>query len=339
MNKRELIKAVLAGKQPAVVPYTMWSHMPQFDRDPVAITEKTYSFYKEYDIDLVKTMNNGMYSVEDFGCEIDYSEVIKGGVAKIIKTPINTGTDWKKIQEVSIEQGALKREQQYLALLLEKLKGENVPVVFTVFSPVTTADKMCGGKLTEYIAQGYGADIHAALEKIAMTTCKLVERVINMGADGVFLASQMSSFAVSDEHFYAEYGVPYDKKVLNASKGWCNILHVHGEDIMFDLLKDYPVQIFNWHAWQSLPTVEEATLFTGKTLLGGIERTNITKHHKNQLRHEIYETLKVTGGRHLILAPGCVIRYPLDKEMLLYVKNVKLEVEQVLSNKQQSNLK
>ncbi len=333
MNKRELIKKVLAGEKPPVVPYAMWSHMPQFDREPEKIAQKTYDFYKEYDIDLVKTMNNGMYSVEDFDCIIDYSEVIQGGVAKIVRTPVNQGGDWKNIQELSIEKGALKREQEYLYLLLDKLQGEDVPVVFTVFSPVTTADKLCGGKLMEYVKQGYGADIHAALERITATTCKLVEKVISMGADGVFLASQMSSFAVSNEPFYAEYGVPYDKKILEASMGWCNILHAHGEDIMFDLLKDYPVQIFNWHAWQSLPTVEEAAAFSGKTLLGGIERMDITRHNKNQLRHEIYETIKATGGRHLILAPGCVIRYPLDKEMLSYVKNIKSETEQFLRKK------
>jgi len=330
MDKRELIKAVLAGQQCKTIPYGMWSHMPEIDRNPEKIAEATYQFYKEYDVDIVKTMNSGMYSIEDYGCQIDYSEIAKGGVSKIISTPINKGEDWQKITELPINQGALLREQHYLEILLNKLQGENVPIVFTVFSPVTTANKLCGNKLMEYIKEGYGKDIHAALGKITATTCKLVEKVIAMGADGVFLASQMSSYAVSKEDFYEEYGVPYDKKVLNASKGWCNILHAHGDDIMFDLLKDYPVQIFNWHAWQSLPTIEEGQRFTGKTIMCGIERYDITNHNKNALRKEIYETIKATDGKHLILAPGCVIRYPLDKEMLSYVKKVKKESEEIL---------
>jgi len=330
MNKKELIKAILAGKQCGVVPYTLWSHMPMVDLDPAKNAEATYNFYKEYDVDIVKTMNNGMYSVEDYGCKIDYSAVPTGGSAKITSTPIHTGNDLAKVQEIPITAGALLREQRYLELLLEKLQKENVPVVFTVFSPVTTANKLCGNKLLQYIKEGYSSAIHAALEKITATTVKLVESVIAMGADGIFFATQMSSFAVSTEAFYAEYGAPYDKKVLNASKGWCNILHAHGDDIMFDLLKDYPVQIFNWHAWQSLPTVEEGQKFTGKTIMCGIERYDITEHHKNKLRTEIYNTLKATAGKHLILAPGCVIRYPLDREMLSYVKSVKQESEKVL---------
>lgn len=108
------------------------------------------------------------------------------------------------------------------------------------------------------------------------------------------------------------------------------MLHAHGDEIMFDLLKDYPVQIFNYHAWQSLPSMGEAQVCTGKTLMCGIERMDITNHRKNEIRNEIYESIKQTGGRHLILAPGCVIRYPLDKEMLAYVKKVKVEIEQAL---------
>lgn len=333
MNKKDLIKSVIAGENNGKIPYTMWSHMPDVDREPEAITQRTYDFYKTYDVDIIKTMNNGMYSVEDFGCKIDYSEIPHGGVAKIIESPVNVGEDWEKIKEVSIEKGALKREQEYLELLLKKLNGEQVPVVFTVFSPITTVNKLCGGKVVEYIEAGYSPDIHKALDAITSTTCKLVERVIKMGADGIFFATQMSSHVVCDDEFYAEYGVPYDKMILDTSKGWCNVLHAHGNDIMFDLLKDYPVQIFNYHAWQTLPTIEEAALFTGKTLMCGIERMDITNHHKNALRHEIFETIKATNGKHIILAPGCVIRYPLDDDMLAYIKKVKLEVEAVLLNK------
>ncbi len=330
MTKKELIKAVLAGRDVDHIPYSMWSHVPGVDRDPEAITKKTVDFYHKYDVDIIKTMNNGMYSCEDFGVQVDYSDVLTGGVAKVTYTPVQTGEDWAKVQEVSIDEGALKREQTYLKRLLEELKGEEVPVVFTAFSPVTTANKLCGGKIQEFVKEGYGKLIHQALDHIAETTAKLVARVTEMGADGIFFATQLSSFAMSTEAFYEEYGKPYDLKVLEASRGWCNVLHAHGDDIMFDLLKDYPVQVFNYHAWQSLPSMGEAAACTGKTLMCGIERMDITKHHKNAIRNEIYESIRQTGGKHLILAPGCVIRYPLDEEMLAYVKKVKVEIEKAL---------
>lgn len=330
MTKKELVKAAIEGKAMKQVPYAIWSHMPDVDRDVDAITERTYDFYKTYDVDLVKTMNNGMYSVEDFGCKVDFSDVPKGGVAKVVCTPIETGEEWLAIKEAPITEGALKRELTYLTKLLEKLDGEEVPVVFTVFSPITTANKLCAGKILEYIKEGYGPQIHEALKAITATTKKLVEKAIELGADGIFFASQMSSFTICDEDLFREYGAAYDMEVLNASKGWCNILHCHGTDIMFDVLKEYPVQIFNWHAWETLPTVEEVSHFLGKTIMGGIDRMDITNKRKNEVRHQIYETIKQTEGKHLILAPGYVIRYPLDERMLAYVKQVKDEVEKVL---------
>lgn len=331
MTKKELVKAAIQGEAMKQVPYAIWSHMPDVDRDVPAIVARTYNFYKTYDVDVVKTMNNGMYSVEDFGCEIDFSDVPKGGVAKIVSTPIEKGEDWLAIKEVPITEGALKRELTYLEQLLEKLEGEEVPIVFTVFSPITTANKLCGGKIWEYIKDGYGPQIHEALKAISNTTKKLVEKAIEIGADGIFFATQMSCYGICDEELFREYGATYDKEVLSASKGWCNVLHCHGNDIMFDVLKEYPVQIFNWHAWESLPTVEEVSHLLGnKAIMGGIDRMDITNKHKNNVRHQIYETIKQTGGKHLILAPGCVIRYPLDEHMLAYVKQVKDEVEKVL---------
>lgn len=330
MTKKELIKSVLKGKKPNHIPYSMWTHMPGIDLDPVKITQKTVEFYKKYDIDIIKTMNNGMYSCEDFGAKVDYADVLTGGVAKVVSTPVNKGEDWENIKEAPIDQGALKREQKYLSLLLEELKGEEVPIIFTVFSPITTANKLCEDRIQEFVKEGYGKQIHHALQKITNTTCKLVEKVIEMGADGIFFATQMSNYSVCSEEFYAEFGAPYDIRVLKASKGWCNVLHAHGNDIMFDLLKDYPVQIFNYHAWQSLPSMEEAAIFTNKTLMCGIERMNITNHKKNQIRQEIFESIKQTHGKKLILAPGCVIRYPLDDDMLSYIKKVKVEIEQTI---------
>lgn len=59
----------------------------------------------------------------------------------------------------------------------------------------------------------------------------------------------------------------------------------------------------------------------------GLERMDITDGHKNEIEHQIYETFRETGGRHVILSPGCVIRYPLDPDMLSFVRKAKEEIE------------
>lgn len=197
MTKRERCMAAVKGEKPDKIPYSLWSHMPQFDHDADAITEKTYEFYKAYDVDFIKTMNNGMYSIEDFGAVIDYSEVAKGGMAKLVSTPIETAEDWTKLTVKPLTEGAIARELHYLEMILEKVKADDVPVIFTVFTPITTANKLCGGKIGQYIHQGHGEEVKAALEVICQTTEALAAKAIEMGADGVFMASQMSNYATS----------------------------------------------------------------------------------------------------------------------------------------------
>ena len=337
MTKRERCMAAVKGEKPDKIPYSLWSHMPQFDHDADAITEKTYEFYKAYDVDFIKTMNNGMYSIEDFGAVIDYSEVAKGGMAKLVSTPIETAEDWTKLTVKPLTEGAIARELHYLEMILEKVKADDVPVIFTVFTPITTANKLCGGKIGQYIHQGHGEEVKAALEAICQTTEALAAKAIEMGADGVFMASQMSNYATSmaveplTASEYLEYGKPYDVRILNAANnagGWMNTIHCHGDNIMFDILKDYPVQVFNWHAWETLPTVDEVLATTDKCIMGGLKRFDITECNHNAIRHQIYECCRMSGGRRLILTPGCVIRYPLNEEMLSYVKKTKESVEQ-----------
>ena len=60
---------------------------------------------------------------------------------------------------------------------------------------------------------------------------------------------------------------------------------------------------------------------------GGMD---ITGGRKNEIEYRIYKTLRQTGGRKIILSPGCVIRYPLDEEMLAFVWKAKNEIEEKL---------
>lgn len=331
MHKVEKIKKAINGEKLSEVPFSFWTHMPLIDREPEKIAEATYQLYKEYDLDFIKTMNNGMYAVEDYGTSVDFSDVAKGGVAKVIETPIHRYKDWAKVPELVIDEGVLNRELVHLEKLLEKMNGE-APVIMTVFSPLTTADKLAQGKINDYLQQDEEGLVHQALEKIAAVTAKLAERAIEMGAAGIYLASQMSSYDKLTEADYKKYGVPYDLTVLEGAKaGWFNTLHAHGENIMFDVLKDYPVEVFNWHAWETLPEIKEGIDFTQKCVLGGIARMDITHNNRNALRHQIYRSIMESEGKNLILSPGCGIRHPFAEETIRFMQKVKRETEELLS--------
>ncbi|MBQ7535436.1 MAG: uroporphyrinogen decarboxylase [Stomatobaculum sp.] len=328
MTKRERIRAAVNGQRPDKLPYAFWTHLPGIDLDPEKLADETVRFFRKYDLDFIKTMNNGMYAIEDFGCVIDYSQIPLGGVARVTKTPIHSVEDWRNLQPCSVEKGSLARELRGLDLVLRQVRDDDVPVIFTVFSPVTIANKLSGNTIRSYLDAGQKDALHSALDVITETTCKVAAAAIEHGADGVFFASQSSTYSFMNTEEYQEFGVPYDCRVLKAaSGGWMNTIHAHGTDIMFDLLKDYPVHCFNWHAWESLPSVDEAALLSGKCLMGGLNRMDITSCRHNEIRNQIFKCLRITDGRNLILTPGCVIRYPLDEEMLRFIRNTKDQVE------------
>lgn len=330
MSKDGKIKRVISGVKQREIPFSFWTHLPDADQDPERIAEETYQFYKKYDLDFIKMMNNGMFSVVDYGATIDPSEVKKGGVTKVVDTPINTYEDWADLRDISIEEGALKRELIHLEKLLEKVDGE-APVIITVFSPLTTADKLSKGRVNEFIQADSKGLFKQALEKITDVTGQFAEKAIEMGADGVFFATQLSSYDRLAEEDYKEYGVPYDLKVLEKTEdGWFNTLHAHGNNIMFDLLKDYPVDVFNWHVGETLPELKEGIRFADKCALGGIVRSDITNARKNELRHQIYSAVMESEGKNLILSPGCTVNHPFTEETIQFIKKVKEEVESLL---------
>ena len=55
MTKKERIQAAIAGEKPDKLPYSFWTHLPGIDLNPELLAEKTYEFYKKYDIDFIKT--------------------------------------------------------------------------------------------------------------------------------------------------------------------------------------------------------------------------------------------------------------------------------------------
>ena len=98
MNKFDRIKLAVSGEKQGSIPFSFWTHLPEIDRSPKEVAQATYDLFKQYDLDFIKTMNNGMYAVEDYNTEIDFSEV-----AKVIKTPINAYEDWSNLPLLELE--------------------------------------------------------------------------------------------------------------------------------------------------------------------------------------------------------------------------------------------
>jgi uroporphyrinogen decarboxylase len=146
------------------------------------------------------------------------------------------------------------------------------------------------------------------LEIITETTIRFVRAARETGIAGVFYAVQHAQYGLVSEDEYRVFGRPYDLRVLEAAQGlWLNVLHLHGAEVMFDLLADYPVQVINWHDRETWPSLAEAQRRFGGAACGGLGQWEVmVQGTPDEVRQQATDAITQTGGRRFILGTGCV---------------------------------
>lgn len=316
LSKQDRVRRALASAEVDRPPYSFWSHFPGIDLDPAALVEHTVRFAGALDVDFVKAMSNGLYCVEDWGVVTDYSAIGRGGVARVVRTPIVAATDWQRIERLTVSVPALDRELRHLAGLVGAF-GREMPILATVFSPLTVAHKLAGDALERDVRQA-PALVLDALANIALTMADFARHALAVGCAGVFFAVQDANPDHFDDAAYARFGEPFDRMVLDAAAaGWFNVLHMHGKKVLFDRLKTYPVAALNWHIGEAPPTVAAYRLAGGRRpVLGGLRRDSLTRCDMETVKTDLARLFAETAGRGLLVSPECVIRHPVNMDFL-----------------------
>ena len=308
MTKRERLQACIQGKEVDRPPISFWHHFPTIDHEPEQLAQATLQFQQRYDLDFIKLMPHGLYNVLDWGVKVRHynNSSRKEGISRYA---VHEPDDWERLAPLDPTQGVLGQQLACLEILSAKLKGE-VPIVQTIFSPLTSAAKLASGdRLSEHL-QNAPQKLHTGLEVITQTSIDFARHCVNRGIDGIFLATQWASYTFLSEKAYHEFGKVYDMRILDSVQADTsfNILHIHGEDIMFDLLVDYPVQAINWYDRGTRPTLGEAVAKYGGCVVGGLDHEHTMLHGtKAQITEQVQEAIQQTRGERLIIGPGCVL--------------------------------
>ena len=67
LTPRERLGRSQRGEALDRTPISFWRHFPNEDQDPGRLVEAMLAFQERYQLDLVKLMPSGMYSVVDYG--------------------------------------------------------------------------------------------------------------------------------------------------------------------------------------------------------------------------------------------------------------------------------
>lgn len=310
MNKRERVHAAIKRQPVDRQPIALWRHFPNDDQDSAKFARRVVDFQKKFDFDFVKVTPAAGYMDEMYGAKLRDAGN-REGTREHLTRSVNDWHDWSKIQTLDEANPVFQREFASMQLIREGL-GRDVPIVQTIFSPLTAAKNLAGDRLVQDLRE-HPAELHHALEHLGKTTLNFALNSIKAGADAIFFATQVATSDFVTEPESRAFGQAYNLTILNElhSKVDLILLHAHGENIYFQHLAQYPVQIMNWHDRKTWPALAEGKrLFHGAVAGGFDEWGTLAGGTREQIQEEVQDAIRQTNGLGLILAPGCVI--PVD---------------------------
>lgn len=308
MNKRERLEKTFAGEATDRVPVALWRHWPGDDQNPADLAQAIVNFQKQWDFDLIKVTPASSYCIADYGVRDRWVGNLEG-TREYTHRVVTAPEDWSKLPLLDPRKGMLGAQLDTLRQVKAGL-DDDAPILHTIFNPLAQAKNIAGPDDMLQHMRRYPGAFRDGLKLITENTLRYLDAVRETGiVAGIFYAVQHASYAKMSEAEYQAFGVEYDKQILAALPGawWFNMMHLHGDAPMFDLVKDYPVQAINWHDRETAPTLIEGMGKFPGAVCGGLGRWDTHNNTPADVLAQAKDAIEQTGGRRLILSTGCVM--------------------------------
>lgn len=325
-SPREFMETILAGENPGRFGASFWRHFFHMENNAKGTAEAMLYFQKKFNWDFMKINPRADFHIEGWGFEQIWSDN-EFEKHKKTKFPVESIEDWKKIIPLDINSPALAEHLRLISLIRKKA-GKDLPILMTVFNPISIAGRMLKDRkvLADHLRKEPDI-ILTALESITVTFEKFASECRNAGADGLFFATLQwasSDYLGWDE--YLKFGVPFDLRVMNRSESDAiNILHVCHTNCYLEQLhrENYPASMYNWDASHPTnPPIDKAVeLFPDKILVGGVDHEGwLLMSKPDEIKYKIEQIKEQFQPNKVILAPGCAIPPETPMENLKAIK-------------------
>jgi uroporphyrinogen decarboxylase len=306
MTRRERLLAAARGSdmdRPAVA---LWRHFPGDDQRPSDLADATVAWQAQYDWDFIKVSPSSSFCLVDWGAEDQW---VGGdeGTREYTRRVVHEAEDWANLPLLDPQAGRLGGQLRCLELIGETV-GEEIPYIQTIFSPLAQARNLSGSDRLLVHLRRSPELVRAGLETITETTIRFVQACPATGAAGIYYAVSAANYGLLSEAEYRTFGEPYDRRILAAAEEcWFNVVHLHGTDVMFDLVAGYPAQALNWHDRETWPSLGEGMQRFPGAVSGGLARfDDLLRSNPQDIRALAADAIRQTSGRRLILSAGCV---------------------------------
>lgn len=310
---RERINMIIAGEEPDRFAASFWRHYFHLENNARDTAEAMIAFQREFDWDFIKVNPRADYHVQDWGLELIYStdELKKHEKARF---PIQSAEDWDRVEPLPMSAPNLAEHLQVVSLI-RKAVGPDVPILMTVFTPLSLAGRMVPSKETfvDYL-RTEPERVERAVRAITRTFEQYAIELRNAGADGLFYATtHWASYDRLTWDEYQRYAVPYDLRVAQAAgDDALNLLHVcASNNFLRELSKfDYRAKLVNWDASDptNVPLDKAYNIYPGAALVGGVDHTGwLLRSEPDEMVYFIDEIIKTHEPSRVIIGPGCAV--------------------------------
>ncbi|MBI2190400.1 MAG: uroporphyrinogen decarboxylase [Planctomycetes bacterium] len=320
MTRHERLSAILAGRpadRPAV---SFWRHFYPEEVTPGGLADAMLAFQREFDWDFVKVNPRASYHAEDWGNTYDFSHT--PGVNHALKSwRVHRPEDWLGLEPLRPDRGVLGQHLEALAQIEKGLRSERVPLIMTVFNPLSIAGHLAGGpaRLVGHLRERPDR-VHAGLETITETFTRFARACLERGAYGLFFPTTLyASAEVMSPAEYAEFGRPYDLRLLESVQDApFLLLHVCKSRCFVLELLDYPVHAVNWSAHDPTnPGLAEVAARTARALVGGVDQgETLSRPDGAAALGQARSACSVMRGRPFMLGPGCTMVQDASRQTL-----------------------
>lgn len=310
MNSRARVKAALEGAKVDRPPAGAWGHTYREEWSPERLATVTVERARRYGWDFVKFQPRATFFAEAFGNRYHPAgHRLRGPVLEQAVVP--DLASWSRLQLV--DRHVMEEQNRALGLVAREL-GPSVPVIQTVFSPASAASYLVGRDNRRLVRElrDHPGVVVPALEAVQDALIDFSREAVGAGAAGIFYAiSHLATPDTMPEQVYWELLFPMDLRILQAlpAQAWFNVVHLCGARQYFDVVKRLPVQAVSYSIHnRGNPSLAEARRLTGRAVMGGLEqRKTLAGGSAAGIEEQVRHAIADTGGRGLLIAPGCSV--------------------------------
>jgi uroporphyrinogen decarboxylase len=310
MTGRERVKAAIGMGVADRPPVGAWGHTYREEWSPEELAAITVERARQFGWDFVKFQPRASSFAEAFGSVYKPAgHRMKGPV--LVSAAVPDLASWSSVQLVNPK--VLDDQVRSIGIVAKEL-GPDVPVIQTVFSPITVGGYLVGKSQSRIVRELRKNPelVRPALQRIADALVDFSRRSVEAGAAGIFYAiSGYAGRGVMPEAVYRELALPYDVDVLSRlpAEAWFNVVHLCGSNLNFGLAREMPAQVVSWSIHnQGNPSLAEGRKLTDRAVMGGLgQRASLLYGPPAEVAAEARRAVAETGGRGLLLAPGCSV--------------------------------